>query len=110
MEQTFDDLGLLLLLPIGILLPSIWLDVAIVRDLVTVSGDRPNVFGLTLIVGVLLLLPGAFVVALLPMTWRRLHAVNLLVCAVIAIPMATTLYGIGEEIYRCEVRGIPNCD
>ena len=41
---------------------------------------------------------------------RRLYAVNLFVCAVISIPMVTTLYGIGDEIYRCEVRGIQNCD
>ncbi len=60
-------LGLLLFLPIGILLPSIWLDIAVVRDLLTADGDQPNVLGLTVILGGLLLLPIAFVVALRPM-------------------------------------------
>jgi hypothetical protein len=41
---------------------------------------------------------------------RRSYAVNLFVCAVISIPVVTTLYGIGDEIYRCEVRRIQNCD
>jgi len=91
-------------------------DVAVVRDLLTLDGDRPNVLGWSVIVGGLLLLPVAFVITLLPMLRkgpnrkRRVYAVNLLVCAVIAIPAATTLYGIGEEVYRCEIRGIPNCD
>ena len=108
--------GLLLFLPIGILLPSIWLDIAVVRDLLTADGDQPNALGLTVILGGLLLLPIAFVVALRPMMRtgpnrkRRAYAVNLLVCAVIAIPMAATLLGIGQEIYRCEIRGVPNCD
>jgi hypothetical protein len=109
-------LGLLLFLPIGILVPAVWLDVAVVRDLITAGGDRPNALGLTLIVGGLLLLPVGFVVALLPMTRtgpgrrRRLYAVNLLVCAVIAVPAVVLLYGIGQDVYRCEIRGTPNCD
>jgi hypothetical protein len=108
--------ALVLCLPIGILVPSLWLDIAIVRDAVTADGDRPSVLGWAAIVGGLLLLPVAFAVALRPMARpgpdrkRRLYAVNLLVCAVISIPIAATLYGIGEEIYRCEIRGIPNCD
>jgi len=108
--------GLLLFLPFGIVFPSIWLDITVVRDLLTGDGGRPNVLGWTMIVGGLLLLPVAFVVTLLPMTRkepdrkRRLYAVNLLVCAVVSLPMATTLHGIGEELYRCEIRGIPSCD
>ena len=103
--------GLLLLAPITILVSSIWLDIAVVRNLLTADGDRPNALGLTVILGGLLLLPIAFVVTLRPMMrTRRAYAVNLLVCAVIAIPLAATLVGIGEEIYRCEIRGIANCD
>ena len=108
--------GLLLFMPVGILLSAIWLDIAVVRDLLTADGDQPNVLGMTVILGGLLLLPIAFVVTLRPMLRkgpnrkRRAYAVNLLVCAVIALPMAATLLGIGEEIYRCEIRGIPNCD
>ena len=108
--------GLLLFAPIGLLLPSLWLDVAVVRDAVTLEGGRPNALGWAAILGGLLLLPVAFVVTLLPMMRmgpnrkRRLYAVNLLVCAVIATPMTATLVGIGEEIYQCEIRGIPNCD
>jgi hypothetical protein len=115
-HRRFALAGFLLFLPIGILLPAIWLDVAVVRDLLAPDGGRPNVLGLAVIVGALLLLPVAFVVTLLPMLQkgpnrkRQLYAVNLLLCAVISAPMAITLYGIGEEIYRCEVRGIPNCD
>ena len=103
--------GLVLFLPIASLLASIWFDIAVVRNLFTSDGDQPNVLGLTMILGGLLLLPIAFVVTLRPMMRkRRAYAVNLLVCAVISIPMAATLVGIGEEIYRCEIRGIPNCD
>jgi hypothetical protein len=97
-------------------LRSIWLEIAIVRDLLTLEGDRPTVLGQTVIAGALLLLPVAFLVTLLPMLRkgpnrkRRLYAVHVLVCAVIAAPAAATLYGIGEEIYRCEIQGIPNCD
>jgi hypothetical protein len=115
-HHRFAVAGLLLFLPVGILFPSIWLDIVVVRDLLTLDGDRPNALGWTVIVGGLLLLPVAFVVTLLPMMRtepnrrRRLYAVNLLVCAVILIPIAATLYGIGEEIYSCEIRGIPNCD
>jgi len=115
-HHRFALVGLLLSLPIGIVFPSVWLDIAVVRDLLTLDGNRPNILGLTVIVGGLLLLPVAFVVTLLPMMRkgpdrkRRLHAVNLLVCAVISTPMATTLYGIGEEVHQCEIRGIPNCD
>jgi len=115
-HHRFALLGLLLFLPIGLVFPSIWLDVVVVRDLLTIDGQRPNILGWTVIVGGLLLLPVAFVVTLLPMMRkgpnrkRRMYAVNLLVCAVISIPMATMLYGIGEETYRCEIRAIPNCD
>ena len=115
-HHRFALAGLLLFLPIGLLFPSIWLDIAVVRDLLTLDGARPNVLGWTVIIGGFLLLPVAFVVTLLPMMRtrpnrkRRVYAVNLLVCAVIAIPLARTLYAIGEEIYRCEIRGVPNCD
>jgi hypothetical protein len=115
-HHRFALVGLLLLVPIGLLFTSIWLDIAVVRDLLTLDGDRPNVLGWTVILGGLLLLPVAFAITLLPMLRRGpnrrrgLYAVNLLVCAVIAIPMATTLHGIGEELYRCEIRGLPNCD
>jgi hypothetical protein len=115
-HHRYALIGLLLFLPIAILVPAIWLDLAVVRDLLTHEGDRPNLLGWTVIVGGLLLLPLAFVLALLPMLRRgpnrrrRLYALNLLVCVVIAIPIGTALYGIGEEIYRCEVRGLPNCD
>ncbi|HWM12287.1 MAG TPA: hypothetical protein VNO82_23205 [Solirubrobacteraceae bacterium] len=108
--------GLLLFLPVGILFPAIWLDIAVVRDLLTADGDQPSALGLTVILGALLLLPVAFVVTLRPMLRSglsrkpRAYAVNLLVCAVISIPMGATAVGIGAEIYRCEIRGVPNCD
>jgi hypothetical protein len=115
-HHRFALAGLLLFSPFAVVVLSVWLDIAVVRDLLTGGGDRPNAVGLVAIVGGLLLLPVALAVTLLPMLRgepsrkRRLHAVNLLVCAVIAIPLATMLYGIGEEVYRCEIRGMPNCD
>jgi hypothetical protein len=108
--------GLVLFSPIGVLFPALWLEIAAVHDLLTLDGGRPNVVGWTLIGTGFLLLPVALVVTLLPMIRRgpddkrRLYPVNLLVCAVIAIPLAMTLYGIGDELYRCDIRGIPNCD
>jgi hypothetical protein len=115
-HHRYALIGLLLFLPIAILVAAIWLDLAVVRDLLTHEDDRPNLLGWTVIVGWLLVLPLAFVLALLPMLRkgpnrkRRLYALNLLVCVVISIPIATTLYGLGEEIYRCEIRGLANCD
>jgi hypothetical protein len=115
-HHRFALVGLLLFLPIGIVFSSAWLDIAIVRDLLTDGGDRPNALGWTVIGGGLLMLPVALVVALLPMLRkgpnrrRRVYVVNLLVCAVVAIPFATILYGIGEEFYRCDVQGIQDCD
>ena len=63
--------GLLLFVPFAILLSSVWLDIAVVRNLLTADGDRTNALGLTVILGGLLLLPIAFVVTLRPMIRKR---------------------------------------
>ena len=61
----------------------------------------------------LLLLPVGAFVALRPI-WRTgrpsTHVANWLVAAVLVGLFGALSVGIGEEVYRCEVLQIPNCD
>lgn len=65
---------------------------------------------------VLLLLPVGAIVALQPMLrpgargQRSYPVVNMLLAALLVAVFAMLTVVLGEEIYRCEVLGIPNCD
>lgn len=65
---------------------------------------------------VVLLIPVGAVVAARPMLHKRLdgkrrfHFVNAILAAVLALLFVFLAVGLGSEIYRCDVLGIPNCD
>lgn len=106
--------------PIGLLLAAVVLDLGpietLLRSTLTNDGDQPNAFGRAYMLGGLLLLPIAFGAAAWPMFRRgadgRRHvfAVNLAVMAVVAVLVAATWGALVEEVVRCDVMGIPNCD
>lgn len=64
----------------------------------------------------LLALPVAFVVCLSPVLRkgadgkRHLYIVNLILVAIILVLMVPTWGGLAEEVYRCDILQIPNCD
>ena len=63
----------------------------------------------------LLILVGA-IVAARPMLRRsangerRFYPINAAVAALLCLAFLTLALGLGSEIYRCDVLGIPNCD
>lgn len=60
---------------------------------------------------VLLLLPAGAFIALRPMLGqRKFYIVNSLLAAVLLIAFAAISYGLGMDIYRCEILQIPGCD
>jgi len=65
----------------------------------------------TLIVIALLLMPlGAFLAARPLWTQRRFFWLNASLALALVVLFSLLSFGIGEEVYRCEVLGIPNCD
>jgi hypothetical protein len=68
-----------------------------------------------LFVVVMLIAVGAFTTAR-PMLHRgtdgqrRFYPVNALLATVLSILFVALVVGLGSEIYRCDVLGIPNCD
>jgi hypothetical protein len=112
--------ALILTIPMAILIPSLVFEIVIVEEFLTsiftTNGYDLNPLGRMFIYGGLLALPAALGLALYPMLKkgpdgrRRVFALNL-VAAVLAFSLvAPILYGFGEEIYRCEILEIPNCD
>ena len=65
---------------------------------------------------VLLLIPAGAVIAARPMLRRgddgrrRFHAVNAAIVALLCAAFIALAVGLGSDIYRCDVLGIPNCD
>jgi hypothetical protein len=67
--------------------------------------------GFFLLVALLLLWPvGAFVAVRPLFRERRWRIVNLALGAVLLVGFAYVGFALGEEIYRCDVLSIPNCD
>lgn len=77
------------------------------------SAIRPSPLEPVLLGVSLLLLPVGALVALRPV-WRTAgrprHVANWLIAVVLLGLFAAISVGIGEEVYRCEVLQIPNCD
>ena len=69
-----------------------------------------------LLIAVLLLLPvGAFIAARPlagrgPAGLRPIHALNGAVAVCLAIAFVAISFGLGDEIYRCDVLRLPACD
>jgi hypothetical protein len=79
-------------------------------------GDHAGPLEYPLLLIVLLLLPVGAAVALSPM-WReggdgpRAYSLaNILVAALLITAFLMLAIGLGDEIYRCDVLHIPNCD
>jgi hypothetical protein len=113
-------IGALLALPMGILIPAVafelWPIESALKAMLTIDGSQPNALGSVVIFGGLLALPVALAVSVWPMARkgadgrRRLYVVNLALAAVIVALMAPTWGGLAEEVYRCDILQIPNCD
>lgn len=112
--------GLALAVPIGLLLLVVALQIeplgALLRSILTDDGVQPNALGRVYMLGGLLLLPLALGVAAWPMIRRgadgrrHVHAANLAVVAVVAVLVVLTWGAFAEEVVRCDVLVIPNCD
>ena len=112
--------GLAMAVPIGLLLLVVALQIeplgALLRSVLTDDGVQPNALGRVYMLGGLLLLPVALVVSAWPMVRRgadgrrHVYAANLAVVGVVAILVVLTWGALAEEVVRCDVMGIPNCD
>lgn len=79
-------------------------------------GPHPSAFEYVLLVVVLTMLPvGAFIAAR-PMVegWldgtRRVYALNVVVATFLLVIFFAVSAALGDEIYRCDVLRVPNCD
>ena len=113
-------ISFLLALPMGILLSAIVFEIQpiemFLKSILTNDGSQPNTFGFGVMIGSLLFLPVALAVSLWPMLLkradgkRRYYMINLVVAAAVLALMVPTWGALAEEIYRCDVLHIPNCD
>ena len=109
------SIAFILLLPIGLMLLSIVLGVSgietVYKLFLTDDGETQNMFGRAFMLGGLIALPVALVVALFP--WfrsRQLPFANLVAALLALLIILPIAYGLGEEFYRCEIAQVPNCD
>jgi hypothetical protein len=79
-------------------------------------GIHTSRFEYVALFSVVLLIPvGAFIAAR-PMLQRgvdgrrRFHAINAILAALLCMAFVAVVVGLGTDIYRCDVLGIPNCD
>ena len=119
--SRFAAAGLLLALPIGALYAAVVLGIgpleAVLRSLLTDGGDQPNAAGRVYQMAGLLALPFALAATLWPVLGRglrrasdHLHPMNIAVAIVVAWLIAVTWGGLAEDVYRCDVLRVPNCD
>ena len=107
--------GLALTLPMALLFAAAYLGLgpvgAWLRAVLTVDGIQPSPVGHVYMLGGLVLLIPAFAIAAWPIVRRReVRAANVAALAVIGVLIFATWGGLAEEVVRCEVLGIPNCD
>jgi hypothetical protein len=110
----------LLLLPAGIMLASIVFHIEAVetfmKSFLTEDGETPSVLGRAYMLFALLALPVSLVLAVWPMLrkgangQRSFYLANALVALIALILLVPIVFGIGEEVYRCDILKIPNCD
>lgn len=113
-------LAAIMAFPMAVLIPSVFLDIDIVesalKSIFTTNGADLNGIGRIFVFGGLVLLPVAFVTAISPMLRRgadgrrRIYVANLIIAVIVLALLSPVVNGIGEEIYRCEVLDVPNCD
>ncbi len=112
--------GLALAAPIGLLLVAVLTGIepleAGLKAILMGPNDQPNTLGRAYMLAGLVLLIPAFVVAAWPMLRRgadgrrHVHVANLAAMAVIGVLIVATWGGLAQEVVRCDVMGIPNCD
>lgn len=86
------------------------------RALFTRDDTKQNLLGLITILSTMVLLLPALVISLLPMWQKRsdgkrsLHVVNLLLAGAILMLITLTWGGMIEDLIRCDILHIPQCD
>lgn len=114
-------IGLVLAVPMTILLAAVILRVepleAAMRAAFVDENDRTNLFGNIFAFGSLVALPVALAVSLWPVirdsardARRHLYIANIAVAAVILALIIPSWGALADEIYRCDIARIPNCD
>ena len=79
-------------------------------------GSETSPWEYVLLAVVLLLIPVGALIAARPMLrrnadgTRHFFAVNAVVATLLAAAFVMVAVGVGSDIYRCDVLGIPNCD
>ena len=67
--------------------------------------------GFFVVLGLLLLWPmGAFIAMRPLLTERHWHVVNLAIAAILLVGFAFVGFALGEEIFRCDILQVANCD
>lgn len=119
--ERYALVALALTIPIAILVAAISFKIepleTALKEIFADENDRPTVLGSIYVFGGLLALPVALAVSLWPVlrdglreARRHLYIANLAMALVVLALMVPTWGAIAEEIYRCDVLRIPNCD
>lgn len=119
-HTRFALVALLLAFPIGLIFSAIVFEWQMVesalKSLLTNDGDQPNMVGRIIMLSGLLALPVALGVGLWPMVRkaqdgkRHFYIANAMVTMLVAALMVPTWGELAQEVYRCDVLQIPNCD
>lgn len=109
--------ALALSVPLGIVWTAIVFELQFVevafKSVFTSDGATLNAAGRVYIFGSILVLPVALGLALWPMLrkgTRGVYWLNIAIALLILILMWHTWGGLAEDIYRCDILKIPNCD
>lgn len=113
-------MGLLLVIPLILMNVMAGLDMPsfdwFFRDVFTLGGFRTNPLGSLIILICILLLPLGAGILLMPTLQsgaagkRRIYPVHLVLAILIFAGFVLFVGVLAEEIYRCDVLQIPNCD
>ncbi len=112
--------GLALAAPMALLLAAVVLEfdplTRLLQGILMGDGGQPNAFGrVYMLAGLVLLIP-AFIVAVSPMLQgaadrrRHIYPANVAVMVVVGVLIVATWGALIDEVVRCDVLGIPNCD
>jgi Na+/melibiose symporter-like transporter len=113
-------IAFLLTLPIGVIFSAIVFELrpieTALKAVLTNDGNQPNTLGYSIMIGGLIALPFALFFAVYPMFMkddlgkRHFYLLNAVITAIVLVLMFYTWGALAEEIYRCDILGIPNCD
>lgn len=110
----------ILAIPMGLLILGIFFGAtpieSALKSVLTIDGNTPNLFGRIFMFMALFGLPVGLLVTLWPMAKkgtdgkRKAYPINIVVAIIIALMMIPTWGGLAQDIYRCDILKIPNCD